>query len=177
MSEQIKIAGIINESIVDGPGIRMTIFAQGCKHHCKGCHNPHTHSFDAGETIEIDKVVEKIKKNPLLDGVTFSGGDPFEQADSFAVLAQKVRKLGMNVVTYTGYTYEQLMEHASKKPDFMKLMENTDILVDGPFILEQKDLLLKFRGSRNQRLIDVASSLRKGKIVLANVEQDLRIVI
>lgn len=177
MSEQIKIAGIINESIVDGPGIRMTIFAQGCKHHCKGCHNPHTHSFDAGEIIEIDKIIEKIKKNPLLDGVTLSGGDPFEQADSFAVLAQKVKKLGMNVVTYTGYTYEQLLEHVKKQPGFMRLMENTDILVDGPFILDQKDLLLRFRGSRNQRLIDMGSTLSKGKIVLANVEHDLKIVI
>lgn len=169
MSNQIRIAGIINESIVDGPGIRMVIFAQGCKHNCKGCHNPHTHSFEGGELIEIDKIIKDIKKNPLLDGVTFSGGDPFEQAEKFAALAQEVKKLGLNVITYTGYTYEQLLEHSKDRPGYERLLQLTDILVDGPFILKEKDLLLKFRGSRNQRLINAAKSLNSGTIELVAI--------
>lgn len=169
MSSKIRIAGIINESIVDGPGIRMVIFAQGCKHKCKGCHNPHTHSFEGGELVDIDKIIGDLKKNPLLDGVTLSGGDPFEQAEDFAVLASKVKNLGMNVITYTGYTYEQLIKYSSEKKGYKELLENTDMLVDGPFILEEKNLLLKFRGSRNQRIIDVPGSIKNHKVLLAVV--------
>lgn len=169
MSNQIRIAGIINESIVDGPGIRMVIFAQGCRHKCKGCHNPHTHSFEGGELIDIDKIINDIKKNSLLDGITLSGGDPFEQAEMFADLAKQVKKLGLNVVTYTGYTFEQLVEYSDERPGYKELLENTDILVDGPFILDQKNLLLKFRGSGNQRLIDPAKSKNSGKIELAAI--------
>ncbi len=169
MGKQIRISGIINESIVDGPGIRMVIFAQGCRHNCKGCHNPQTHSFDGGELIEIDEIVEKIRKNPLLDGVTFSGGEPFEQADAFAALAKKIKELGLNVMVYSGYTFEQLIQNSNDRKGWMELLNNAKILVDGPFILEQKDLLLKFRGSSNQRIINIEKSLVSGNIELADL--------
>ncbi len=165
MNKQIRISGIINESIVDGPGIRMVVFAQGCRHNCKGCHNPHTHSFDGGEIIEIEGIVDQVRKNPLLDGVTFSGGEPFEQAGAFAVLAKRINELGLNVMVYSGYTFEQLIEHSKDQKGLMELLNSTKILVDGPFIQEQKDLLLKFRGSANQRIIDVEKSLASGNIV------------
>jgi anaerobic ribonucleoside-triphosphate reductase activating protein len=167
MGRQIKASGIINESIVDGPGIRMVIFAQGCKHKCRGCHNQHTHSFDGGELVEIYKIIGNIKKNTLLDGVTLSGGEPFEQAENFAVLAQEVKKMGLNVITYTGYTYERLIEYSSERKGYIDLLNNTDMLVDGPFILEEKNLLLKFRGSNNQRIIDVPNSIKNKKVELA----------
>jgi len=169
MNKQIKVAGIINESIVDGPGIRMVIFAQGCKHKCKGCHNQHTHTFEGGELVDIDKIISDLKKNTLLDGVTLSGGDPFEQAEKFATLAQEVKKIGLNVITYTGYTYEQLMGYSSERKGYKELLENTDMLVDGPFIMEEKSLLLKFRGSKNQRIIDVPNSIKDKKVALAGI--------
>jgi len=169
MSRQIRVAGIINESIADGPGIRMVIFAQGCQHNCRGCHNPHTHSFDGGELVDIDKIISDLKKNSLLDGVTLSGGDPFEQAKKFAVLANEVKKIGMNVITYTGYTYEQLVEYSLNRKGYKELLENTDMLVDGPFIMEERNLLLKFKGSNNQRIIDVPNSIKYQKVVLAGI--------
>jgi anaerobic ribonucleoside-triphosphate reductase activating protein len=167
MIKKIKVSGIINESIVDGPGIRMVIFSQGCKHNCKGCHNQHTHSFEDGKYVEIDKILSDIKNNFLLDGVTLSGGDPFEQAETFAELAREVKKMGKNVVTYTGYTFEQLIKYSSERKGFRELLENTDMLIDGPFIMEEKSLELKFRGSKNQRIIDVPKSIRDKELALA----------
>jgi anaerobic ribonucleoside-triphosphate reductase activating protein len=169
MSKQIKVAGIINESIVDGPGIRMVIFAQGCNHKCKGCHNPNTHTFDGGQLVEVEKIISDIKKNPLLDGVTLSGGDPFEQAEIFSELAKEVKKIGKNVITYTGYTFEQLVTYSYERKGYKELLENTDMLVDGPFVLEEKSLMLKFRGSKNQRIIDVPNSIKNKKVSLAIV--------
>ncbi len=169
MGAQMRIAGIINESIVDGPGIRMVIFTQGCLHNCTGCHNQHTHSFDAGELIDTDKIITDIKKNPLLDGITLSGGDPFEQAAACAVLAGEVKKLGLNVVTYTGYTYEQLIGLTTQRAGIADLLENTDVLIDGPFVLEEKDLLLKFRGSANQRIIDMNRTREAGAVIPAEI--------
>ncbi|PYG87074.1 anaerobic ribonucleoside-triphosphate reductase activating protein [Ruminiclostridium sufflavum DSM 19573] len=167
MNQKIRVAGIINESIADGPGIRLVIFAQGCKHKCKGCHNPETHSFEGGELVDTDKILKDIRRNSLLDGVTLSGGDPFEQAGAFAELAREVRKMGKNVITYTGYTFEQLIKYSSEREGYKELLENTDILVDGPFILEKKSLMLKFKGSENQRIIDVPKSMESKKIVIA----------
>ena len=116
MSQYIKVAGIVKESIVDGPGIRLVVFGQGCKHHCPGCHNPESHSFEGGELMEIDSIMELVKENPLLDGVTLSGGDPFEQSESFAILAKKVKELGLNIITYTGYTYEEILDNIDLVP-------------------------------------------------------------
>lgn len=152
---KIRIAGIEEESIVDGPGIRMVIFAQGCKHNCVGCHNPESHSFTGGELIEIDEIINRVKANPLLDGISLSGGEPFEQAEECSLLAREVRKLGLNVLTYTGYTFEEIL--AEEK--FRKLLLETDTLIDGKFKIEEKSLMLKFRGSKNQRIIDVRKFL------------------
>lgn len=169
MDIQLRIAGIINESIVDGPGIRLVVFSQGCKHNCPGCHNPATHSFNGGDFVSIDSILERICKNPLLDGITISGGEPFEQAREFAELAHKTKLMGLNVITYTGYTYEEILELQDKNIGWEKLMDETDILVDGRFEIEKKNILLKFRGSENQRIIDVKSSRLKNKVVLAKV--------
>ncbi|WP_353096504.1 anaerobic ribonucleoside-triphosphate reductase activating protein [Tissierella praeacuta] len=153
--EQIRIAGIEEESIVDGPGIRLVIFTQGCNHNCIGCHNPETHSFRGGKLIDIEDIVNMIKENPLLDGITLSGGDPFEQAVECSVLAKRVKNLGLNVVTYTGYTFEEIL--TNKK--FRQLLLQTDILIDGKFEVSKKSMVLQFRGSTNQRIIDVKKYL------------------
>ena len=161
---KLRIAGTVNDSIVDGPGIRFTIFTQGCPHNCEGCHNPQTHDFNGGTIVDTDELLEKIKGNPLLDGVTFSGGEPFCQADALAELGREVKALGLNVITYTGYTFEKLYEKRSEN-GWGKLLEVTDHLIDGPFVLAQKDWEIKFRGSSNQRYIDCQESLKQGRAV------------
>lgn len=158
---KLRIAGTVNDSIVDGPGIRFTIFVQGCPHNCKGCHNPQTHDFEGGTLVTTDELLDKIKGNPLLDGVTFSGGEPFCQAEALACLGKEIKKLGLDIVTYTGYTFEQLFDDRDKDHRG-ELLEVTDYLIDGPFILEQKDWEIKFRGSSNQRYIDCKKSLENG---------------
>lgn len=156
----------MKESIVDGPGIRFVVFAQGCRHNCLGCHNPDTHPFDGGEIINIALIVEQMKKNPLLDGITLSGGEPFEQAEALAELAVEAKKMGLNVMTYTGYTYEHLEANGGRRKDWAKLLEATDILVDGRFELEKRSLLLKFRGSENQRIIDMKKTREEKNLTL-----------
>lgn len=166
MDTYIRIAGIIKESIVDGPGIRMVVFAQGCRHKCPGCHNPETHPFNGGELVTVDSIVEQAKRNPLLDGITFSGGDPFEQAEAFAVLAREAKKLNLNIMTYTGYTYEFLAENASKHAGWDALLNESDILVDGRYEESKRNLLLKFRGSENQRIIDLKRTRAENRVVV-----------
>lgn len=161
---KLRIAGTVNDSIVDGPGIRFTIFTQGCPHHCEGCHNPQTHDFNGGEIVGADEIIEKIKKNPLLDGVTFSGGEPFCQAETLADIGRKIKAIGLNIITYTGYTFEELYENREKN-HWNDLLSVTDFLIDGKFILSQKDWNLKFRGSSNQRYIDCQRSLKEGRAV------------
>ncbi|MBR4362733.1 MAG: anaerobic ribonucleoside-triphosphate reductase activating protein [Ruminococcus sp.] len=161
---ELRIAGTANDSIVDGPGIRYTIFTQGCPHNCKGCHNPQTHDFSGGELVDTDTLLEKAKENPLLDGVTFSGGEPFCQAEALADLGRKLKDAGLNIITYTGYTFEHLYEHRTEN-GWGSLLEVTDYLIDGPFILEQKDWVIKFRGSSNQRYINCQASLKEGRAV------------
>lgn len=165
---ELRIAGTVNDSIVDGDGLRFTIFTQGCPHHCKGCHNPQTHDFNGGEVTETSLLLEKIKGNPLLDGVTFSGGEPFCQAEQLAELGRQIKKLGLNIVTYTGYTFEQLYAERDKN-GWGDLLSVTDILIDGQFVEELKDWEVKFRGSSNQRYIDCQKSLEKGIVVLAEI--------
>jgi anaerobic ribonucleoside-triphosphate reductase activating protein len=165
----IRIAGIIKESIVDGPGIRYVVFAQGCKHNCPGCHNPQTHSFSGGKLIGIDQIIEQIKRNPLLDGVTFTGGEPFEQAEQFAELGRRAQEMGLSVMVYTGYLYEVIISKKDLNSGWSKLLEVADILVDGPFIEAEKDYLLKFRGSKNQRIIDLNKTRLTGTVVLTDI--------
>ncbi|AFS78794.1 anaerobic ribonucleoside-triphosphate reductase activating protein NrdG [Gottschalkia acidurici 9a] len=169
MTNTIRIAGIVEESIVDGPGIRLVVFVQGCKHKCPGCHNVHTHAFDGGEIISVKNIIDKIKENPLLDGITLSGGEPFEQAKILSKLAKEVKDLGYNVMTYTGYTYEQIVKSSSDIYGWSELLENTDILVDGKFDVQKKNLKLRFKGSENQRIIDVKETKLNNKIVFADI--------
>ncbi|MBQ9110407.1 MAG: anaerobic ribonucleoside-triphosphate reductase activating protein [Oscillospiraceae bacterium] len=157
----LQLSGTANDSIVDGPGIRFTIFVQGCPHHCRGCQNPQTHPFEGGTLTDTDALAEQIRANPLLDGVTFSGGEPFCQAAALADLGEKVREMGLNVITYTGYTFEEL--YARREEDGIgALLAVTDHLVDGRFIEEQKSYQLHFRGSANQRVLDCRESLARG---------------
>ena len=164
-SNTIKIAGIIEESIVDGPGIRFVIFTQGCPHNCFGCHNPQTHDINGGMEVEIDNIIKKISENPLLKGVTLSGGEPFMQANKIVVLLDKIDRNKLNVITYTGFKYEYLIQNSNAENGFMELLNRTDILIDGKFEIENKDENLKFMGSSNQRAIDVRKSLELDKIV------------
>ena len=164
-AENIRIAGIIRESIVDGPGIRFVIFCQGCPHGCPGCHNPESHDFNGGYDCSTDRILEEIDKNPLLKGVTFSGGEPMCKSKEFSYLAEEIKKRGLDLVVFTGYTYEKLIEE--NDPDRMKLLEFTDLLIDGPYLKDQRDLTLRFRGSRNQRIIDISKTEKKGEPVLA----------
>lgn len=154
---KLRVAGIVRESVVDGPGFRYVIFAQGCNHRCKGCHNPDTHAVDGGYVVDTENIVEDIEKNRYIDGVTFSGGEPFLQAEAFIDIAEKLGKVNTNIICYTGYTYEELME--SKEVSRIKLLGLIDTLIDGPYVEESKDLGLPYRGSGNQRIIDMKSSL------------------
>ena len=160
----MRIANTISDSIVDGPGLRFTVFTQGCPHHCPGCHNPETHDPAGGREVPAEALAEQLAQNPLLSGLTLSGGEPFLQAAACAALARLARAQGLNVWTYTGYTYEQLLAEAD--PDRLALLAATDVLVDGPFVLARKSYDALFRGSTNQRLIDVAASRRAGRVVL-----------
>ncbi len=162
---EIRLAGVVGDSIVDGPGLRYTIFVQGCPHKCEGCHNVHTHDYSGGYIYDTDKLFEDIAKNPLTQGVTFSGGEPFSQALPLSKLGEKLQASGYNIMTYTGYTFEQLISLANEENAFMELLKITDILVDGRFVLAQRNLLLKFKGSENQRTLDCKASLESGKAI------------
>lgn len=152
-AKYLRIAGITAESITDGPGLRMTVFAQGCPHHCPGCHNPQTHDPRQGRDVEIDWLLEEYRTNPLLCGITISGGEPFCQPVPLASLARAVRRLGGNVVVYTGYTLEQLQGRPGKDAVF-ELLAEADFLVDGPYIQARRTFDLPFRGSSNQRWLE-----------------------
>lgn len=150
---------------MDGPGFRFVVFTQGCPHHCEGCHNPESHDPSGGYDCEIDKIVSEVEKNPLLSGVTFSGGEPFCQVKPLIELAQKVIHLGKNLIIYTGYQMETLLKMGETQPEILELIGLADMIVDGPFILQQRDLNLLFRGSLNQRVIDAKQTLKQKKIV------------
>lgn len=163
-NERMRIASTMSDSIVDGPGLRFTVFTQGCPHNCPGCHNPETHDPAGGHEVTVEELAEKIGKNPLTDGLTLSGGDPFLQAEECAKLAALAHGQGKNVWTYTGYTWEILT--AAGRPDWDALLAETDVLVDGPFVAAQKSYDALFRGSTNQRLIDMAATRAAGRVVL-----------
>ena len=158
----IRLAGLLRDSIVDGPGIRATIFAQGCPHRCHGCHNPETWNFDDGTSMDEEQVLEIVRTNPLCHGVTFSGGEPFAQAEGFAKLARLLKAAGYEVASYSGYTFEELY---GAKDARRNLLDELDVLIDGPFVEEERSLELNFRGSRNQRILNVPESLAQGEAV------------
>ena len=164
-TRSIRISGIERESIVDGEGVRYVIFTQGCPHHCPGCHNPQTHASDGGKEISVQTIINDIMTNAaynhLIQGITFSGGEPFLWADELATIGKIAHTYGLDIWTYTGYTYEELLEKGTDDPRVKKLLDVTDYLVDGPFVLAEKDLTLEFRGSRNQRIIHLVNGERK----------------
>lgn len=159
---RMRIAGIVNDSIVDGPGFRFAVFTQGCPHRCPGCHNPQTHDFAGGREADTEELIAQMKKNPLLDGLTLTGGEPFCQGAACAELARGAHALGLNVWSYSGYTFEELLEGDAAQRELLKRI---DVLVDGPFRIDQRTLELRFRGSANQRLIDVPKSMATGHAV------------
>ena len=159
---KIKIAALVNDSIVDGPGLRYAVYVQGCPHRCEGCHNPQTHDTNGGTETDTAEIWRQIAANPLLDGITFSGGEPMSQPRALAELAAKARELGLNIWCYTGHCFEELA--AKGEADIDTLLSYIDVLVDGPFVLAQRTLELPFRGSANQRLIDVPESFARGEV-------------
>ena len=169
MEYKLRISGIEPESIVDGKGFRYVVFTQGCPHHCPGCHNPQTHPFSGGRVADIRDLFAQACQDPLLRGVTFSGGEPFCQPAPLAALARLAHGRGMDVTVYTGYRYEDLL--AMHQPDTDDLLAQTEILIDGPFLLAQRDLTLRFRGSSNQRIINMAETRRCGRIVLDEAQE------
>jgi anaerobic ribonucleoside-triphosphate reductase activating protein len=157
----IRISGIEPESIVDGEGIRYVIFTQGCPHHCPGCHNPQTHPFGGGKLVSIEDILDNIsKRKNWIDGITLSGGEPFCQIYQCALIAEKAHEMGLSVWCYTGYLFEDLYRQG------IELLKHIDVLVDGPFVQAEKSLELDFRGSRNQRVIDIPESLKEGVAIL-----------
>ena len=158
----LDLAGIQADSIVDGPGIRTTVFCQGCPHHCPGCHNPETWEFGCGTPTEAETVLEIVRGNPLCRGVTFSGGEPFSQAEELARLGKMLKAAGYEVAAYSGYTLEKLLEGTDGQKE---LLGTLDVLIDGPFLQAERSLELNFRGSRNQRVLNVPESLKAGKAV------------
>lgn len=166
--KKIRLAGMIYESLSNGPGLRRVLFSQGCGHKCKNCFNPHTHSFTGGELLDMDEIIEGIVNNPMIRGVTFSGGDPLEQAEKFSYIARKVKEKGKTVWVYTGYTFEEILSKAGEKEGWETLLNYTDVLVDGKFDTNRGNEKLKFRGSSNQRIIDIKKSLDTREICTIN---------
>jgi anaerobic ribonucleoside-triphosphate reductase activating protein len=152
----------MRDSIVDGPGLRAVIWTQGCRHNCYGCHNPSTHDFNGGFLMEVKDVIDELRGLRLHRGITFSGGDPFEQPIECLEIALAAKDMGLDIWCYTGYKFEELINKRGKKykDGWIEFLKSIDVLIDGPFILKQKNLLLKFRGSENQRILDIKKSLR-----------------
>ena len=161
----MRVAGLVQDSIVDGPGFRFVVFTQGCELRCEGCHNPATWDINGGDEISVDEIVAEMRKNPLTDGLTLSGGEPLLQAGECALLAAAARESGLNVWVFTGFTFEELVNKADGKPEIKNLLELTDVLVDGAFVLSERTLSLRWRGSKNQRVVDVQKSLAAGEAV------------
>lgn len=165
MKDTIRLAGIAYESLVNGPGIRRVFFSQGCNHNCNGCFNPETHDFSGGEEKNINELIDDVYKNPMIKGITFSGGDPFERADEFAHMAKAFKEKQLNIWSYTGYTFEYIINNLDKRSGWRDLLNNLDVLVDGRFEEDKAVEGLRFRGSTNQRIIDVKESLKTGNII------------
>lgn len=159
----MRIAGLVEESIVDGPGFRYAIFAQGCHIHCPECHNPETHDPNGGKDMDTDDMIAQFSENILLDGITLSGGDPFLQPEACLQLAKGAHAAGLNVWAYSGQTYEALMK--IDRPFVRELLGEIDVLVDGPFVLARRTLDMRFRGSDNQRIIDMKATRATGEVV------------
>ncbi len=166
---QIRLASDIQpDSVVDGEGIRTVVWTQGCSHNCPSCHNPGTHDFNAGFSVDVEEIKEYLATLEGQDGITLSGGDPLFQVEASCEIAKYAHQLGMNVWCYTGFTYEEIISNENMR----KILDDVDVLVDGKFLLEEFSLDLKFKGSRNQRIIDVKQSLEQGKVCLVEKYSD-----
>jgi len=162
----MKIAGLVHDSIVDGPGLRFVVFTQGCNIRCKDCHNKNTWDPTGGAEVQVSYVIDEMLSNPLTDGLTISGGEPFEQAADCLSLAAAAREKGLNVWIFTGKIFEKLLSEAKENKDIIKLLKQTDVLIDGRYIASERTHALKWRGSKNQRVLDMPKSLLAGKGVL-----------
>ena len=165
---EIRLAGIVPESIVDGPGYRFAVFVQGCPHGCPGCHNPGTHDVNGGYLSDTQEIIAQMGKNPFVRGVTLSGGEPMLQSAALLEVAKAAKEKGMNVWCYTGFTLEALLKE--NRPDRMALLEVVDVLVDGPYLAHERSIDLLYCGSKNQRLIDMNKTRRTGEIALFEPE-------
>lgn len=165
MKIRLAVPNIQEDSIVDGEGIRSVIWTQGCPHNCKNCHNPNTHDFNKGYLIDVEDIKRKIDNLFSQDGITFSGGDPMLQPEACAEIAKYCKEKGLNIWCYTGYNYEELIKLANHKPSIMEFLKEIDVLIDGKFIEEEKSYDILYRGSKNQRIIDVKNSLKMNKVV------------
>lgn len=163
----LRLAALTQDSAVDGPGLRLAVFAQGCPHACPGCHNPKTHDPDGGYDTTVGAVLREVQRNPLLSGVTLSGGEPFLQPEQMTALAQAAKSMGLSIWVYSGWLFEELLERTEARA----LLESCDVLVDGPYIKAQKSYDALWRGSLNQRLIDLPASLREGRAILWEQEE------
>ena len=164
---KIRLASNLQpDSIVDGEGIRTVIWTQGCSHNCLGCHNPETHSFTGGYEVEVEDILKELDELEYQDGITLSGGDPFFQIKPCLEIAKHAKKLNLNVWAYTGFTFDELLKMKDKNPDLAEFLTYIDIVIDGKFDISKKSLACKFRGSTNQRVIDVAKSLKQNKPVI-----------
>ena len=159
-------APLQNDSVVDGFGVRTVIWTQGCSHNCPFCQNPQTHDFKGGDEYTLEEIFDELDNLPKQDGITLSGGDPLFQIDAVTEIAKHAKEIGLNVWCYTGFTYEQILEMAKKNPKYLEFLNNIDVLVDGRFEIAKKSLNLLFRGSSNQRLIDMKKTLKYKKVVL-----------
>ena len=166
---KIRLAGKCNiDSIVDGPGLRIVVWTQGCPHHCPFCHNPQTHDYNGGFEEDVETIIALLDDIKLQQGITFSGGEPFEQPLPLIEIAKAAKKKNLNIWAYSGYLYEELHE----KKDCFELLQYVDVLVDGRFINDQKHYQLKFKGSLNQRIIDVQASLKEDKVILSKYDEE-----
>ena len=156
----MRIYGLVQDSIVDGPGLRFVCFVQGCPHHCSGCHNPDSHDPAGGTEMTTDEIIAHMLSNPLTDGLTLSGGEPFDQAEDCMVIARAAHDHGLNVWCYTGYTYEHLLRYGTG--DQIALLAEVDVLVDGRYDESKRSLSLDWRGSSNQRVIDLNRRVNDG---------------
>lgn len=159
----MQIAGIIDDSVVDGPGVRYTVFTQGCAHNCPGCHNPETHDYNGGQTVNTQDILADIAQFKYINAVTFSGGEPLDQPEAVGELARELKAKNYHVLIFSGYTFEEILTNPAK----LAALQNADTLIDGRFNPALKDLNLRFRGSSNQRIINVPQSLVCGRVCLA----------
>ncbi|MGO5092300.1 anaerobic ribonucleoside-triphosphate reductase activating protein [Clostridium sp. LCP25S3_F10] len=169
-NKYLQVAGFLDNSLVNGLGLRSVVFVSGCKHNCEGCQNKEMQSFCYGDKILLKDILNRIESNiPLIKGVTFSGGEPLEHVEELKILSEEVKKLGLNVWCYTGYTFEYIKKEFDKNHQLKKLIESIDVLIDGKYDESKKDGSLKYRGSSNQRVIDMKKSLSENNIVTLNL--------